>query len=436
MRRVLCTGVALAVLAASVTGCNTIDKLIDRLFASGSKAPGQQAGGKLPPAHPPLPKPGKPDLKAPPGKQPPSNPNPSRPPSGRVAVLPRPGQPAVATLKHPQPGMVAIRPGKPPIVQPGGLRPAGAGANVGVAPSQPPSAGGHKPDPGVAPMAPPPPPKGSSKPEPAVVKKEGGYAYKPRSYDKFITDRIPDTLLANATLESITSEGNLSRFDVGNTHIDPGFPHRAQQIFLSHIITRRLSDMSRFFFDHQFYVDSGAPYDLDTGRVVKPGKTADFTWTKGVGLIPQNGAQFRIVLDFDAISMDDVAKARLSTKWRERVNYLEATVLVRTTEGRFAKLSFRHEVGTEKFYIRYSTWEFGGRSYRVRHQWEHIRPRSGFDLDDPARGHLHGVWKAKDDDVWLESVGPSAKAYLSARNGAAAAFYGAGFFPMRDYTRK
>lgn len=192
-------------------------------------------------------------------------------------------------------------------------------------------------------------------------------AAKPRDYSKFTADPIPPERLYGAKVEAWTNGGNVSIFDAtisnGNqlimryltTDLKGGEAYRDSD---GKVRKRRKTLAQR---DLQS-VNAGYTYDLDRpGLSAKP-TDADFRWDATRGLIPQNGARFRFLLDFRAITRPQAIAAKtvanfLIRNYPPSVDHTDYLYFFETDQGRYTKATI-HYIGNYRYRItRLCTWK-------------------------------------------------------------------------------
>ena len=259
-------GLTLAAALATLTGCLWLDELL---------SPKQKPGGKGDPSLSVPPAPGRPATKAPAGK------------GGPVLwkIGPEPGHKvAVPSKAAPGPGHKAAVPGKG--------APAAAGQGDPRMPIARPRLGE------LVAHATLPKRKPSGMTLGSLVKKHSR-----KDYETFSTKPIPAQLMQFTRLEARTGTGGTAEF---HAYTDPPVVRLVHQLVLKPKYAHRFGAIVR----------QGASHDFETGAQSTRTRTTDFRWSETVGLIPQNGAKFRIAQALgrhctDAISPADVQDAEI-----------------------------------------------------------------------------------------------------------------------------
>jgi hypothetical protein len=192
---------------------------------------------------------------------------------------------------------------------------------------------------------------------------------------RFTSQMIPWQQLADSTLDVITSRGHVSRVDVRMS---------AQGLTVSSVATWELDERPTGVVTLKPFermVGDGKSCDIDTGQVGGRTNTSDLTYRRGQGLVPENGAVFRVAIDFHNLRWNDVASApKQNTGWL--LSRGERTIFFQTSERCFAKATFRcRSQAYDLEIVRFLTWSADGKHRKREGRNIKLKPGDTFDFD-------------------------------------------------------
>ena len=178
------------------------------------------------------------------------------------------------------------------------------------------------------------------------------------------------TQLLDATVLAKTSDGHYAKFDV----------IAGENLYLPRLEVYR-RDGSLVLARRGLLIRAPFHADLDAAREAREG--SDFFWRgpyQGVGhLVPQNGAQFAVALDFWAIKRIDAASAPVRSGALPETDLADTTLLARSDRGLYAKLTVR-ATPVHLLIPRLVTWGPDGRE-AVNLRDRPLAPGQSLDLD-------------------------------------------------------